>query len=176
MVAVLASTASAQTRLSTELFVARNNNLSSGASLFGLGLTMAGGPLGIRASGALALRTEDVEQTDVVRLGAWTAEVDLMLRPALLGWNDRAGLAFAPYVFGGLGRISGVEVDDSRSIWTGVSYGAGVELPLTRAFGITGEARYRLPLAEAIDENNGFDRSFPRGWEYRFGLAISLGG
>jgi len=177
LVTVAASTAAAQTRLSTELFVARNNNLSSGASLYGLGLMLSGGPLGLRASGALNLRTDSEDGTDVVRLGAWTGEVDLVLQPALFGAWERAPIAFSPYVFGGLGRISGIEVDGFRSYWTSASYGGGASLPLTRAMGVTGEARYRLPLTEALDESNsGFDRSFPRGWEYRFGLSFSLGG
>lgn len=177
LLAVAASSAAAQTRLSTELFVARNSTLSSGASLYGIGLTLTGGPLGVRASGAVALRSESTDRTDVVRFGAWTGEVDLLLQPAILAGGDRARLAFAPYVFGGVGRISGIEVDGFRSHWTGASYGAGLALPLTRALGVSAEGRYRLPLAEAIDESNtAFDRSFPRGWEYRFGLSITLGG
>jgi hypothetical protein len=176
VLAVAAPSAAAQTRLSTELFVARNSALSSGSSLYGLGLTLSGGPLGIRASGSLALRSEDVDRTDVVRLGAWTGEVDLILQPAVLG-GERSRVSFSPYVFGGVGRISGIEVDGFRSIWTAASYGAGLSLPLTRALGVSAEGRYRLPLTEAIDESDmGFDRSFPRGWEYRFGLSITLGG
>ena len=177
VVAVAASSAAAQTRLSTELFFARNSVLASGTPLYGLALGLYGGPIGLRASGALAFRTETVNRVDVVRTGAWTGEVDLILRPAVLGSEERTVFPFAPYVFGGIGRISGVEVDGFRSHWTGASYGAGLAVPLTRALGVSGEARYRLPLAEALDENNtDFDRSFPRGWEYRFGLSITLGG
>jgi hypothetical protein len=176
LLAVAASSAAAQTRLSTDLFFARNNTLASGTPLYGLGLGLFGGPLGLRGSGAMAFRTEVVDRAEVVKIGAWTAEVDLILQPALLG-GERSVFAFAPYVFGGVGRISGIEVDGARSHWTGASYGAGVSVPLTRALGVSGEGRYRLPLAEALDENSmGIDRSFPRGWEYRFGLAISLGG
>jgi len=177
LLAVVAPSVAAQTRLTTELFVARNSNLAAGTPLYGLGLTVSGGPLGLRASGAMALRTESTGRTDVLRLGAWTGEVDLMLQPAILGGAGRTPFAFAPYVFGGLGRVSGIEVDGFRSIWTGASYGAGLGVPLTRALGVSAEGRYRLPLTEALDESNtSFDRSFPRGWEYRFGISISLGG
>jgi len=176
LLVVAASSAAAQSRLSTDLFVSRNNTLASGTPLYGLGLGLSGGPIGVRASGALAFRTEMVRGAEIVKIGAWTGELDLVLRSALLG-GDRTVFAFSPYVFGGVGRISGVEADGSRSHWTGASYGAGVAVPLTRAFGVSGEGRYRLPLAEALDENSmGFDRSFPRGWEYRFGLSITLGG
>ena len=176
MLAVAASSAAAQARLSTELFVARNNTLASGTPLYGLGLGFFGGPIGLRASGALAFRTELVDRAEIVKIGAWTGELDLLLQPAVLG-GDRTVFPLAPYVFGGIGRISGIEFDGSRSHWTGASYGGGVMVPLTRAFGVSGEARYRLPLAEALDENSiGLDRSFPRGWEYRFGLSITLGG
>ena len=176
LLVVAASSAAAQTRLSTDLFFARNNTLASGTPLYGLGLGVFGGPIGVRASGALAFRTEVVDRAEIVKIGAWTGEVDLILQPALLGGPSTV-FAFAPYVFGGIGRLSGIEVDGTRSHWTGASYGAGVTVPLTRAFGVSGEGRYRLPLAEAVDENSmGFDRSFPRGWEYRFGLSISLGG
>jgi len=177
LLAAAASSAAAQARLSTELFFARNSTLSSGVPLYGLGLSLAGGPLALRASGAIAFHTEEVDQVETVRIGAWTGEVDLVLQPAVFGGGGRTLVAFSPYVFGGVGRISGIEVDGYRSRWTGASYGAGLALPLTRALGVSGEARYRLPLAEAVDETGStFDRSFPRGWEYRFGLSITLGG
>ena len=176
LLAVAASSAAAQTRMSTDLFFARNNTLASGTPLYGLGLGFFGGPIGVRASGALAFRTEVVDRAEIVKIGAWTGEVDLVLQPALLGGANTV-FAFSPYVFAGMGRISGIEVDGSRSHWTGASYGAGVAVPLTRGFGVSGEGRYRLPLAEALDESSlGVNRSFPRGWEYRFGLQISLGG
>ena len=172
-----ATSAAAQGRLSTELFVARNSALAASTSLYGLGLTVSGGPVGLRASGALGLRAESVDETDVIRIGAWTGEVDLVLQPSILGISGRSVVAFSPYVFGGVGRISGVEVGGYRSHWTSASYGAGIGIPLTRTLGVSAEGRYRLPLAEAVDEEyTGADRSFPRGWEYRFGLSISIGG
>ncbi len=176
LLAVAASSAAAQTRVSTDLFFARNNTLASGTPLYGVGLGVFGGPIGLRASGAMAFRTEDLDGAEIVKIGAWTGEVDLLLQPALLG-GGRSVFMFAPYVFGGIGRVSGIEVDGARSYWTGASYGAGVTVPLTRALGVSGEGRYRLPVAEALDENSlGVDRSFPRGWEYRLGLSITLGG
>ena len=173
--AVATSTAAAQNRLSTELFVARNGALASG-SLYGLGFTVSGGLLGLRASGAAAFRTHSTATGETIDVDAWTGEADVVLQPSIFG-GGRAALAFAPYVFGGVGRISAVDFNGLRERWTAASYGAGVLLPLNGVLGITTEARYRLPLAEALDDNGGtFDSSFPRGWEYRFGLSISLGG
>jgi hypothetical protein len=170
-----APVAAAQGHLSTEVFLARNGALADG-SLYGVGLTMSGGLLGLRASSAAALRTRTTSNGETLGIDAWTGEFDLLLQPSILS-GGRAGIAFAPYVFGGLGRISRVELDGLRNTWTGASYGAGLSLPLGRALGITTEGRYRLPLVEALDESGGsFDSSFPRGWEYRFGLSISLGG
>lgn len=171
-----ASSAAAQSRLSTELFVARNGALAPGSSLYGLGLTFGGGPIGLRASGAAAFRTRSTAQGESIDVDAWTGEVDLVLQPGLLG-GVGVVLPLSPYVFGGLGQLSATDLDGFRQRWTGVSYGAGVAVPLARILGVTAEGRYRLPLSEALDETGGtFQSSFPRGWEYRFGLSISLGG
>jgi hypothetical protein len=170
-----ASSAAAQSRVSTELFIARNTALAPGSSLYGVGLGFGGGPLGLRASGAASFRSRSTSQGDNIDIDAWTGEVDLLLQPNLLGGVGSV-LPFSPYVFGGVGQLSQVDVDGFRHRWTGVSYGAGALVPLASSLGVTAEARYRLPVAEALDENGGtFDSSFPRGWEYRFGLSISLG-
>lgn len=171
-----APSAAAQSRVSTELFVARNSALAPGSSLYGLGLMFGGGPIGLRASGAAAFEARTTSSGESIEIDAWTGEVDLVLDPGLL---DAIGaiLPVAPYVFGGVGQVSQVDFDGFRRRWTGVSYGAGLVVPLSRSIGVTGEGRYRLPLAEALDDDGStFETSFPRGWEYRFGLSISLGG
>lgn len=171
-----APSAAAQSRMSTELFVARNSALAPGSSMYGLGLTFGGGPLALRASGAAAFQSRATDRGESIDVDAWTGEVDLVLQPDLLGAIGEI-LPVAPYVFGGLGQVSAVDFDGFRHRWTGVSYGAGALVPLSRSIGITGEGRFRLPLGEALDESgDSFDSSFPRGWEYRFGLSISLGG
>jgi hypothetical protein len=174
--ALAASTAGAQSRLSTELFVARNGALAPGSSLYGLGLTFGGGPVGLRASGAASFRSSSTAEGESIHVDAWTGEVDLVLQPGLAGAVG-AALPISPYVFGGAGQLSATDFDGFRQRWTAVSYGAGLAVPLARSLGVTAEGRYRLPLSEALDEGGGtFDSSFPRGWEYRFGLSISLGG
>jgi hypothetical protein len=175
LLGVAASSAAAQSRLSTELFVARNGALAPGSSLYGIGLTLSGGALGLRASGAASFHSEETEAGESVTIDAWVGEVDLLLQPSILGGVGGA-VALAPYVFGGIGRISQTDFDGFRQYWTGASYGAGLAVPLGRALGVSAEARYRLPLAEALDEEGErFEASFPRGWEYRFGLSITLG-
>jgi hypothetical protein len=144
--------------------------------MYGLGLTFGGGPLALRASAAAAFRSRSTADRENIDVEAWTGEVDLVLQPDLLGGIGEM-LPLAPYVFGGLGQVSATDFDGFRRRWTGVSYGAGLAVPLTRAIGATAEGRYRLPLSEALDDNGStFESSFPRGWEYRFGLSISLGG
>jgi hypothetical protein len=176
ILSLAAPSAAAQSRMSTELFVARNSSLAPGSSMYGLGLTFGGGPVALRASGAAAFQSTSTSRGESIEVDAWTGEVDLVLEPGLLGAVS-AILPVAPYVFGGLGQVSQRDVDGYRQRWTGVSYGAGVLVPLSRAIGVTGEGRYRLPLAEALDEDETtFESSFPRGWEYRLGLSISLGG
>jgi hypothetical protein len=173
--ALTASSVAAQTRLSTELFIARNSALAPGSSLYGLGLTFGGEPIGLRASGAAALRSRSTSEGESIDVEAWTGEVDLMVQPGLLG-DLGADLPLSPYVFGGVGQVSATDLDGFRRRWTAVSYGAGLAVPLSRAFGVTAEGRYRLPLSEALQEEVGtVDTSFPRGWEYRFGLLIALG-
>jgi hypothetical protein len=171
--AFAAPSATAQSRLSTELFVARNAALAPGSSLYGLGLTI-GGQIALRASGAAAFRTRSTEQGESIHVDAWTGEVDLILQAGL--GDVGSSLSLSPYVFGGLGQLSATDFDGFRQRWTGVSYGAGLAVPLARSLGVTAEGRYRLPLSEAVDETGStFDSSFPRGWEYRFGLSIALG-
>lgn len=172
-----APTAASQGRLSADLFFARNGALVPGSSLYGLGLTLSGGALAIRASGAAAFSSRSSDEGEAVGIDAWTGEVDLLLQPAIFG--GAGTVAFSPYLFGGIGRVARNDFDgfgfDER--WTAGSYGAGLALPLGRALGVNAEARYRLPLAEALDEDQSqVDSSFPRGWEYRFGLSIRLGG
>jgi hypothetical protein len=174
--ALAASSAAGQARMSTELFLARNAALAPGSSLYGLGLTLGGGPIGLRASGAAAFRSRSTSQGESIDVDAWTGEVDLVLEPSLLGGFGDV-LPLSPYVFGGLGQVSATDPDGFRRRWTGLSYGAGLAVPFARSWGLTAEGRYRLPLVEALDESGAtFDTSFPRGWEYRFGLSISLGG
>jgi hypothetical protein len=173
--AMAASDAAAQSGLSTELFIARNSVLAPGSSLYGLGLTFGGGPLALRASGAASFRTQSTNQGERIDIDAWTGEADLVLQPDVLGAFG-AGLPLSPYAFVGLGQLSLVDFDGFRRRWTGASYGAGAMVPLAGSLAVTAEARYRLPVTEALDETGGtFDSSFPRGWEYRFGLSISLG-
>jgi hypothetical protein len=171
-----ASSAAAQSGLSVELFVVRNGELAPGSSLYGLGLTFGSGAVGLRASGAASFQSRSTPDGESIDIDAWTGEVDLLVQPNLLG-GFGAVLPVFPYVFGGLGRLSATDLDGFRRRWTGVGYGAGVMVPLARSLGVTAEGRYRLPLSEALDESGGtFQSSFPRGWEYRFGLSISLGG
>jgi hypothetical protein len=176
LLVLAASSGAAQGRVSTELFIARNGALAPGSSLYGVGLTLSGGALGLRGSGAASFRSQSTSRGESITVDAWTGEVDLLLQPAILG-GGRASVAISPYVFGGLGRISRADVDGFREYWTSASYGAGLAVPLGRALGVSAEGRYRLPLAEAVDEtDSSFDSSFPRGWEYRFGLSITIGG
>ena len=176
LLVLTASSGAAQGRVSTELFIARNSALAPGSSLYGLGLTISGGALGLRGSGAASFRSQSTSRGESISVDAWTGEVDLLLQPAILG-GGRASIALSPYVFGGLGRISRADFDGFREYWTSASYGAGLAVPLGRTLGVSAEGRYRLPLAEAVDESGStFDSSFPRGWEYRFGLSITIGG
>src|SRR5918911_2486624 len=129
-----APAAVAQGHLSTELFVARNGALADG-SLYGVGFTVSGGPLALRASGAAAFRTRSTASGETVGVDAWTGEADLVLQPSIFG-NVQAGVALAPYVFGGVGRISTIDFDGFREQWTAASYGAGLLVPLGRSLGV----------------------------------------
>lgn len=173
--ALTASSAVGQSRVSTELFFARNSALSPSSSMYGLGFTF-GGPIGVRSTGSAAFRARTTADGETIGIGAWTGELDLLLEPSLLGGLG-AALPLSPYVFGGVGRISTRDFDDRRRTWTSASYGAGLIVPVARTLGVTAEGRYRLPLSEALDDSyQSPESSFPRGWEYRFGLSIALGG
>jgi len=53
-----------------------------------------------------------------------------------------------------------------------MSVGGGITTPLGNVLGIDASARYRMPVA---DSSQWVD-AFPRGWEYRVGLRLHLGG
>ncbi|GJG87218.1 hypothetical protein tb265_23990 [Gemmatimonadetes bacterium T265] len=108
-----------------------------------------------------------------LRVGAWTADADLIFEPFRSFAVGRALLlGFSPYAFGGIGYYAARPVGTADTGLTTVSYGAGVRHQLLGWLGVTAEARFRHALRGDSTYAN-FDRHRA---QYRVGLTISFGG
>ncbi len=139
---------------------------STGASpLAGLALTLGGNSgLAFRASGNFALQNMNNATAYSTDARPWGADADAMF---LFGGSR----SITPFVFTGIGveGVPNVVNTTTRSDW---SYGFGANLPITRAIGLFGEARWRmtdyvLPTAQDAP---------PRTNELRVGLSFQVGG
>ncbi|MDQ3698182.1 MAG: hypothetical protein M3373_09180 [Gemmatimonadota bacterium] len=167
----------AQSPYSIGVFVARDDALPTAPHLGGVSFTSYTGPFGLRLSGALNViqsdRFGDSYESRDLRVGAWTADADLVLAPLrMAGPFSTALLGFSPYGFVGIGG-HGVRFrdtpDTSLATW---SYGLGLHRRLIGGLGVEADGRYRMPLREERELPAGFGRD----WEYRLGLSVSFGG
>lgn len=195
--ALTAPTLSAQGPGVFEMYIARNQALTDSPLFGGIGLAGYSGPFGIRVNGALHLERGNAGARALlhrgcyggctssggrragtgmglsdVRVGAWTADLDLMFAPLRGLRGARTTLGFSPYGFAGIGgigdRMSGA-LDTTIATW---SLGGGAQLALGERVGIQGQARRRQPLGQQYEFASGAEGE----WEYRIGLAVNFGG
>jgi len=167
-------------------FSAANDRVLGGLSLSGYS-----GPFGLRISGALNLRYDDLMSQPVdpchnkfpctpnyddsfgPNVDAWAYDADLIFAPFRKISALRAVvMGFSPYAFVGLGRAGITPREGPDTVTTNVSYGLGAYRSLFQRLGISGEARFRRPVSGGGDL-----LTVGRGsqWEYRFGMSIRLG-
>jgi opacity protein-like surface antigen len=139
--------------------------------LAGLGLALAGGSWGLRASADVALEN-DPASAFPARTGSlrpWGADADLLL--FLGGSGSTLSQLFDPFVFAGLGttetNVDGFE--DRRSNW---SYGFGLSVPFGSAIDLFGESRWRMSQFMLPTASNAFAPKT----ELRAGVAFHVGG
>lgn len=168
LTAALPLSTGAQYSGSVGFHVSRNDALPTSPHLGGLTFSSFGGPLGVRLNGALHFtrdRNAGYDYEDRVRIGAWSADADLLVAPF------RMFGAVSPYGFIGIGG-QGTRLrdfpDTSLMTW---SYGAGLSMRLAGPLSIDGDARYRQPL----DGDPLLPGGIRRDWEYRLGLTIGFG-
>ena len=170
----------AQARPSADLFLLQNESLSGSSPLYGGGFS-TGGIIGLRVSGAAGLNTViDEYGEEGYGLATYSADADIVLSVAALGGTSRSRAGAVPYAFAGLGLIGrrtgdSYDVDVRSGEWErgpSASVGGGMSLPLGDVLALDGSARYRIPFADSTQWLSGF----PRGWEYRVGLRLNLGG
>lgn len=139
---------------------------STGASpLAGLALTLGGSSgLSFRASGNLALQNTNNATAVATETRPWGADADAVL-------NFGGAHSISPFVFTGVGieGVQNVVNTTTRNDW---SYGFGANVPLGRAIGLFGEARWRmtefvLPTAQDAPARTN---------ELRVGLSFQVGG
>jgi len=163
-----------------------NNRMLGGLSLSGYS-----GPFGLRISGALNLRYDDLMSQPIdpchnkfpctpnyddsfgPAVDAWAYDADLIFAPfRKLPVLRAVVMGFSPYAFVGVGRAGVTPREGPDTSTTTVSYGLGAYRSLFQRLGISGEARFRRPVQggnDLITVGRGSQ------WEYRFGMSIRLG-
>ena len=142
--------------------------------LTGLALGATSGMFGARMSGAMAIdgNTRASGGARVSTISDWVADGDLLLR---VGGRDRYR-SFAPdiAIFGflGLGAVAWRDAIDSMRVAESWSHGGGIALGLGESVELSGEARYRRPIAV----NRSGELAFSPRMEYRAGISLRFGG
>ena len=180
VVALAPAAARAQSQLSLAGHGARDFALPGAPYLYGASLATYTSAVGVRIGGALG-DVREVHASSAVagadtrlELGAWTADVDVIVAPAQIRAVRAALGGLGPYAFVGLGtqgvRRTALAPRESGPAW---SYGGGLAQPLLGALWFETEARYRMPIVhDGVLPPAGFTRA----WEYRLGLALRFGG
>ncbi len=139
--------------------------------LAGLGLALAGGGWGLRASADVALKNDPASafsaRTGTMR--PWAADADLLL--FLGGSGSTLSQLLDPFVFAGLGTAE-TDADgfnDRHSNW---SYGFGLSIPFGSAIDVFGESRWRMSQFMLPTASNAFAPTT----ELRAGVALHVGG
>jgi hypothetical protein len=138
----------------------------------GLALTLADGPFALRGGGQISIQDRaplSATSTNTSTTRPWRADADALVYLQSLTYGDH--VTFSPYLFAGIGAAA-VDSASQRIRQQGWSYGSGLALPLSSAFGMLGEVRWRvsrfvLPNAE--------DAPSPVA-EARFALVFRVGG
>jgi len=142
----------------------------------GLALTVASGPLALRAGAHISLQdrsalpaastTSSSSSSSTMR--PWGADADAL---AYLESITYERVTFTPYVFAGvsMGAVDSGSLRVSRPGW---SYGSGVALPLGSALGVFSEMRWRM---SRFVLPNASDAPAPAA-EVRLGIAFRVGG
>ena len=140
----------------------------------GLALSIAGGPIALRAGGHVSLQDRTVfttgsASTSIVTARPWGADADALAYLESYTYGDRIG--FTPYVFAGL-STSAVDSAARRMVRQGWSYGGGVTVPVAGVLGLFGETRWRMSKYVMPNAND----APPASTEFRIGVSFRIGG
>jgi hypothetical protein len=114
----------------------------SAGPMTGLALTLADGPLALRAGAHISLQDRSNAATaSAVTMRPWGADADAIAFLESLSYRER--IAITPYVFLGL-STSAIDTGATRINRQGWSYGGGAMLPLGSALGLFSEWRWRM--------------------------------
>jgi len=164
----------------------------SASPMTGLALTLARGPFALRAGGHISLQdrspasvppppttgtppsnpttttttTTTTTATSAVR--PWGADLDALA--FFESYKYGQYVAFTPYVFAGV-STSAVDTASYRFSRQGWSYGGGLTMPVGSAFGLLGEARWRM--SRFVMPNAPDAPVATR--EFRFGVSFHVG-
>lgn len=143
----------------------------SAATMSGLALTFASGPIALRGSGHISIRDRSALNSTgyASTVRPWGADADALAYLESISYGDL--MSFTPYVFAGVSTaaVDSATVRINRQGW---SYGGGLALPLGSALGVFGEWRWRMsrfiwPNSEGAPSPMS---------EVRIGLAFHIGG
>jgi cell wall-associated NlpC family hydrolase len=140
----------------------------SASPMAGLSISLAGGPIAVRAGGHLAVQERGATAATDLATRPWGVDADAVA--FLEGFGSSDFLALIPYVFTG---VSNVAIDSAslRLNRQGWSYGTGLTLPMGGSFGLFGEARWRMSrfvMPDAADAPAATR-------EFRFGMSFRVG-
>ena len=168
------TTLPAQSTVSLAPYAAVDESLPGRPLLFGLGLGVTRGMIGVRASAAMAHEaSQPGGPADPSKTGSRTIAGDLVV---VLGAGRRAGAAGAfgpidPRLFAGIGVRNNVADTSVSGAETTISVGTGLSYSLLSRVRLDIEARRRVPIAAVSDL---FETE--RGaLEYRAGLSFHFG-
>lgn len=144
---------------------------SGGASsMAGLALSVADGPLALRAGGHLSLQERSaLTGATAVTMRPWGADADALALLESYNYGDHISLT--PYVFAGVSTTT-VDSGARRFNQQGWSYGGGFTLPMGSAFGLFSETRWRM--SRYVMPNSDGAPSAIR--ELRIGASFRVGG
>jgi NlpC/P60 family len=136
----------------------------------GLAITLAGGPLAIRAGGHISLQERGAAGATNAAAATrpWGADADALAYLESFTYGDF--VRFTPYVFTGVSTAA-VDSGSLRLVHQGWSYGGGMALPIGSVVGLFGEMRWRMSrfvLPDAADAPTPVS-------EVRLGVAFRIG-
>src|SRR2546430_7410221 len=117
--------------------------------------------------------SSDVCSSDLLALGGWTADADVLVEPfRRVPVMKSLLLGFSPYGFFGVGGYGVRPYAAADTSVATLNYGLGAHHDLLGWLGVGVEARYRRPL----HSDSALTFCAPRTWQHRLGLTASFGG
>jgi hypothetical protein len=168
---LIGGSGAAQTAYNFSPFISANSSLPGDPLLVGLSAERARSVVGVRAGWAVDLAPAGSAVEDGRFGDAWAFDADLTLGFDRVSFLRSVFTTWTPVLFGGLGIEGGRESDGSRAIVPVAAYGFGLGYNFAGPLSVVSEFRRRAPIVGG-DPDDGVRK----GWDYRLGVALRIGG